>query len=134
MPSGKPGPGLGRVANRATPSESAAAPVETAASNGSSKAIRRLNMFLLPEECCPMESTSLHPKKSARCAVEPLETTPGDPDQLADLHPGLVVARHHVRLDHDRHVLLQGHLRQRPRGAAQAADNRREVAPAEAVH
>ena len=73
-------------------------------------------------------------QKTARCLVQPLETGLRHADQLADLHAGGLIARDDVRLHHYRHVFLERHLRQRPGRAALRAEDRREIAAAEAVH
>src|SRR5262245_27671895 len=111
MPSGEPGPGLGRVAKRTTPSESAATPVENAATSGNSNASRRFDMSSSQKKCCPMESTELDAKKSTWRRVQALETCFRDANQLAHLHSRLVVARDHVRLHDNCHVLFERHLR-----------------------
>src|SRR5262245_22117416 len=111
MPSGKPGPGLGRVAKRTTPSGSATAPVENAAISGNSNASRRFDMSSSQKKCCPMESTELDAKKSTRRRMQALETRFRDTDQLAHLHPRLVVARDHVRLYDNCHVRFEPHVR-----------------------
>src|SRR3954447_10742470 len=76
----------------------------------------------------------LCPKKAAWRVMQPLVASARHTNQLADLHAGGLVARDDVRLHHDRHVLFQRHLRQRPGWAALGADDGREVAAAEAVH
>src|SRR5512145_1884343 len=119
MPSGNPGPGLGSVAKRTTPSASASAGVANPmASSASSNASKRLTMTSSPEGCDVRPTLELPhlyvnascaPREPARRSVQPLEARPGYADELADLDPGLVVGRHDIRLNDDRHVLLQRH-------------------------
>src|SRR5687768_1158314 len=80
------------------------------------------------------EANSGRSKKPARCGMKTFESCTGDAHKLTHLNAGPVVARHHVWLDHHRHILFKRHLRQRTRGPALAADDRRKVAAAEAVH
>src|SRR5947208_15067086 len=47
------------------------------------------------------------PEQAVRRAMQALASRPGDPHQLAELNAGLLVARDHVGLHHQAHVLAQ---------------------------
>src|SRR6476646_5438752 len=63
-----------------------------------------------------------------------LETGRCDAHHLAELNPRLLVAGDDVRLNHDRHVGFEPHLRHWTSRTAFGAEHRRPVTAAKAVH
>src|SRR3989442_2187923 len=61
--------------------------------------------------------------------MQPLDAGVRDQQELAGLHPRLAVARDHVGLNDQRHTGFERLRRNRPGGAALAAEDRREKSP-----